>query len=112
MALHSENASVYQPRSRFAAEAATPAQQERAERAAAEALLPAADAQEPVPMEVDSAQPRQAKGLSAPAILTTQSWPELVREAQALIGPIQGMCPQVDAKHPIKCQKKAAIRAL
>ena len=109
---YSEDASVYQPRSRFAAEAALPADVPVLDISAnvpgldtavnAPILDPgldvpvwAAAGQEDVPMEVDG-QLRHEKGVSAPAIMTTHSWPELVREVQQLPGPVGGMvAPQI-----------------
>lgn len=109
---YSEDASVYQPRSRFAAEAALPADVPVLDISAnvpgldtavnAPILDPgldvpvwAAAGQEDVPMEVDG-QLRHEKGVSAPAIMTTHSWPELVKEVQQLPGPVGGMmAPQI-----------------
>ena len=98
LVMYSENASVYQPCSRFAAEAAVPAQHEAVEAAAAgapvqesgvEVQVMAAAWREAAPMEGDAPSGHQ-KGVSAPAIMTTQSWPELIREAQQLAGPVGG----------------------
>ena len=50
----------------------------------------AAAGQENVQLEVDG-QLRHEKGVSAPAIMTAHSWPELVREVQQLAGPVGGM---------------------
>ena len=106
---YSEDASVYQPRSRFAAEAALPADAPvldisanvpGLDTAANAPILNtglhvpvrAAAGQEDVLMEVDG-QLRHEKGVSAPAIMTAHSWPELVREVQQLAGPVGGMVP-------------------
>lgn len=97
---HSENASVYQPRSRFAAEAAVPDRQEWEPEQAGAVAVPvlelagerptlAAPAGQDAP-EGATGQLRAEKGASAPAIMTTHSWPELVREIQQLPGPVGG----------------------
>ena len=92
---YSETASVYQPRSRFAAEAAVPIQQERPGAvegpmfaAGEEPVLPALPGQG-APLEA-AGRPSAGKGASAPAIMTARSWPELVREVQQLPGPVGG----------------------
>ena len=98
---YSENASVYQPRSRFAAEAAAPDQQEREPEQAGAVAVPALEpAGEGSIMAAPAGQaaaegvagwlPLAEKGASAPAIMTTHSWPELVREVQQLPGPVGG----------------------
>lgn len=95
LVMYSENASVYQPCSRFAAEAAVPAQHEAAaagapvQESSVEVHLMAAAWQEAAAMEGDAPSGHQ-KGVSAPAIMTTQAWPELIREAQQLAGPVGG----------------------
>ena len=97
---HSENASVYQPRSRFAAEAAVPDQQEREPEQAGAAAVPvlelagerptlAAPAGQDAPGGA-AGRLKPEQGASAPAIMTTHSWPELVREIQQLPGPVGG----------------------
>ena len=97
---YSENASVYQPRSRFAAEAAVlPHLEQEAEQAGAEAApaldnigekpMMAALLEEGAPAEA-AGRLRAEKGASAPAVMTTHSWPELVREVQQLPGPVGG----------------------
>ena len=93
---YSENASVYQPRSRFAAEAAVPAHQEQVGAEAAPALgligekpTLAALPEQGAPGEA-AGRVRAEKGASAPAVMTAHSWPELVREVQQLPGPVGG----------------------
>ena len=97
---YSETASVYQPRSRFAAEAAVLIQQEREPEQAGAMEVPILGlaGKEPIPAALPGQDaPLEAagrlsaeKGASAPAIMTTHSWPELVREVQQLPGPVGG----------------------
>ena len=81
LAMFSENASIYQPRSRFAQEAAAPAPPAPGEAAGINVHVSAEKDSGAAQTEA-RVQSEQQKGASAPAVLTRQSWPGLVKDGQ------------------------------
>ena len=81
LAMFSENASVYQPRSRFAQEAAAPAAPAPGEAAGIDVRV-SAEKDSGAARTDARVQSEQQKGASAPAVLTRESWPGLVNDGQ------------------------------
>ena len=81
LAMFSENASIYQPRSRFAQEAAAPALPAPGEAAGIDVRV-SAEKNSGAAQTDARVQSEQQKGASAPAVLTRQSWPGLVKDGQ------------------------------
>ena len=79
LAMFSENASICQPRSRFAQQAAAPALQAPEEAAGIDVRV-SAEKNSGAAQTDARVQSAQQKGASAPAVLTRQSWPGLVSQ--------------------------------